>query len=58
VLSGFAIDDSRSTETSGRYIRAVGTTLNGISFAGQTIEGPAELAPYYRFLHTFAGIEF
>jgi hypothetical protein len=58
VVSGFAIDDSRITETSGRFIRAVGTTLNGVSFAGQTIEGPAELAPFYRFAHGGSGIQF
>jgi hypothetical protein len=58
VISGFAIDDSRFTESSGRNIRAVGTTLNGVSFAGQTIEGPAELAPFYRFAHGGSGIDF
>jgi hypothetical protein len=56
VLSGFAIDDSRFSE-SGRYIRAVGTTLNGVSFAGQTIDG-GELPPYYRVLFSGAGIQF
>jgi hypothetical protein len=58
VISGFAIDDFRFTESSGRNIRAVGTTLNGVSFAGQTISGPAELAPFYRFAHGGSGIQF
>jgi hypothetical protein len=58
VISGFAIDDSRFTETFGRFIRAVGTTLNGVSFASQTIAGPAELAPFYRFQHNGSGIQF
>jgi hypothetical protein len=58
VVSGFAIDDFRFTETPGRYIRGTGTTLNGMSFDGQTVDGPAELAPFYRFRHGDAGIQF
>jgi hypothetical protein len=49
---GFALDDARiGTQFLDRYILAVGTTLNGVSFDGQTLEGPAELAPYYRIIH-------
>jgi hypothetical protein len=56
---GFALDDARSgTQFFDRYILAVGTTLNGVSFDGQTIEGPAELAPYYRLPLPDSGLQF
>jgi hypothetical protein len=57
VVSGFAIDDVRQGENSPRLIRANGTTLNGVSFDGQTIVGPAELAPFYRVASS-PGIQF
>lgn len=59
VISGFVIDDTRSTESFfSRYTFATGTTLNGVSFDGQTIDGPAELAPFYRIANFDAGIQF
>ena len=58
MISGFAINDGRFTESSfSRYIFAFGTTLNGVSFDGQTIDGPAELAPFYR-IASDSGIQF
>ena len=59
VVSGFVLDDHRSTESLFyRYLYANGTTLNGVSFDGQTIEGPAELAPYYRSSSGDSGLQF
>jgi hypothetical protein len=59
VISGFAIDDVRNgTQSFSRYIQALGTTLNGVSFDGQTIEGPAELPPHYRISDDDSGIRF
>jgi len=59
VTSGFALDDQRQYESGfHRYIHANGTTLNGVSFDGQTIEGTAELAPYYRISSFDSGIQF
>ena len=56
---GFALDDARiGTDAFSRYILAAGNTLNGASFDGQTIEGPAELAPYYRMIHPDSGLQF
>jgi hypothetical protein len=58
--TGFALNDNRmhfvapprsptiDGGTAIREINAVGTTLNGRSYAGQTIEGPAEQPPDYR----------
>lgn len=58
VISGFAINDGRFSESQfSRYIFAFGTTLNGVSFDGQTIDGPAELAPFYR-IASDSGIQF
>jgi len=58
VISGFAIDDSRFTESGlSHFIHATGTTLNGVSFDGQSIDGPAELAPFYR-IASDSGIQF
>jgi hypothetical protein len=58
VLSGFAISDSRFTESGlSHFIHAEGTTLNGVSFDGQSIEGPTELAPYYHIAFD-SGIQF
>jgi hypothetical protein len=59
VVSGFVIDDRRRFESLiDKYIQAVGTTLNGFSFDGQTIDGPAELAPFYRIADGDSGIQF
>jgi hypothetical protein len=58
VVSGFVIDDTRQAESANRYIRAHGTTLNGVSFDGQTIDGGAELAPFYRLAGSHSGIQF
>jgi len=56
---GIVLDDARiSTGFFDRYIFAVGTTLDDVSFDGQTIEGPVELPPYYRLLHPDSGIQF
>ncbi|MCW5803948.1 MAG: hypothetical protein KIT31_16355 [Deltaproteobacteria bacterium] len=39
-------------------IQAFGTTLNGNSYAGQTIVGPTQLAPDYQIIHTGATTRF
>ncbi len=59
VTSGFALDDARTAPsmTSGT-IRAVGTTLNGNSYTGQLITGPATLSPDYRISSANAAIQF
>jgi hypothetical protein len=58
VISGFCIDDSRFTESGlSHFMHADGTTLNGVSFDGQSIEGPTELAPFYR-IASDSGIQF
>lgn len=58
VRSGHALDDLRlapgTPGTPGRVIQAVGSTLNGRSYAGQLIEGPATLMPDYRIWSTGA----
>lgn len=53
---GFAIDDHRFTANF-RSVYAVGNTLNGASLAGITVEGPAELAPYYRVAYNESILE-
>jgi hypothetical protein len=59
VISGFVIEDDRQFESGpSKYIQAQGTTLNGVSFEGQTIDGPIELAPFYRLLDGSTGIQF
>lgn len=59
VVTGFVIDDQRRFNSFfDRYIQAAGTTLNGVSFDGQTIDGPAELAPFYRVVDVDSGIQF
>jgi hypothetical protein len=59
VTSGYALDDKRQYESAiDRYIYAHGTTLNGVSFDGQTIDGPAELAPYYWIASGDSGLQF
>ncbi len=39
-------------------VNAVGTTLNGRSYAGSLIVGPAELAPDYKVDFAGAGTQF
>jgi predicted small lipoprotein YifL len=59
VLSGFVIDDDRQFNSSFfALIQAHGTTLNGVRFDGELVEGPAELAPFYRFRFNDSGIQF
>jgi hypothetical protein len=59
VVSGFVIDDTRRFNSFfDKYIQATGTTLNGVSFDGETVDGPAELAPFYRVGDFDAGIQF
>jgi len=42
VVSGHALHDDRNDSLNFHYLDARGTTLNGNSYTGQTIEGPAE----------------
>jgi hypothetical protein len=59
VVSGFALDDQRNiTNNLSQFITATGTTLNGMSFDGQTIFGPVALAPFYRVNNGAGGIQF
>jgi hypothetical protein len=59
VVSGFALDDQRNiTNNLHQFITATGTTLNGMSFDGQTIFGPVALAPFYRVNNAAGGIQF
>jgi hypothetical protein len=59
VVSGYALDDQRiDTLPTFRFIQAFGTTLNGHSYVGQTIEGPAALAPDYRVQYEAGAIQF
>jgi hypothetical protein len=41
-----------------RFIESFGTTLNGHSYVGQTIEGPAAVAPDYRVRYEAGAIQF
>ncbi|MEO7735381.1 MAG: right-handed parallel beta-helix repeat-containing protein [Kofleriaceae bacterium] len=59
IVTGFVIDDQREFNRSfDKYIQAVGTTLNGVRFDGETVDGPAELAPFYRIISDESGIQF
>ncbi len=49
---------SLTHSSSDKYIQAIGTTLNGVSFAGETVDGAAELAPFYRIVSFESGIQF
>lgn len=54
VVSGFALEDARTDSLNEPYVLAIGTTLNGHSYDGQTIQGPAEV-PLDYVIRTFSG---
>jgi hypothetical protein len=59
VVSGFALDDVRDAALpANRFVQAFGTTLNGRSYDGQTVEGPASVPPDYRVLMLAGAIQF
>lgn len=54
---GIALEDRR-TPALPLTVSLSGTTLNGASFTGQVISGPAELLPHYRVLYPNARLAF
>ena len=59
MVSGFALDDQRSFESGfNRYINAIGTTLNGNDYTGQTLEGISEPPADYRITSFDSGVQF
>jgi hypothetical protein len=59
VTTGFALDDARTAPSMMTgLIQAAGTTLNGRSYAGQLLDGPASAAPDYRLASGAAAIQF
>lgn len=60
VVSGFAIDDLRTTTefTPSFYLDAHGTTLNGLGYDGNVIDGPALISPDFRIPTWNSGIRF
>lgn len=59
VGSGVALDDARAAPSPAQgTISAVGTTLNGTSYAGQRIPGPATHLPDYCLRSSDAALQF
>lgn len=60
VVSGYAIEDARTATALGFsfYIDAHGTTLNGLGYDGNVIDGPALISPDFRVPTWNSGIRF
>lgn len=60
VVSGYAIEDARTDTAFGFYfyIDAHGTTLNGLGYDGNVIDGPALISPDFRIPTWNSGIRF
>lgn len=59
VVSGFAIDDHRNDSLIGyEWVYAHGTTLNALGYDGNSIRGPAMIAPDFRIADFDSGIMF
>lgn len=59
VVSGYAIDERRSDTLYGyEWIDAHGTTLNALGYDGNSITGPARIAPDFRIWYGVSGIRF
>ena len=59
MVSGYAIDERRSDTLYGyEWIDAHGTTLNALGYDGNSITGPARIAPDFRIWYGVSGIRF
>jgi hypothetical protein len=58
VVSGFALEDLRLDNSLGFIVEAAGITLNGRSYAGQRVQGPASVPPDYRIVDDRGAIQF
>lgn len=60
VVSGYAIEDARTDTAFGFYfyIDAHGTTLNGLGYDGNVIDGPALISPDFRIPTWNSGLRF